>query len=111
MSVHSLEVDVQTARALLDSSTPPRLIDCREADEFALCQIAGAELLPLSGFAENFRLKLRDPAQSILIYCHHGMRSLRAAESLTALGYLNVRSLRGGIEAWAVETEPGMARY
>ena len=105
----ALEIQIHDAKRLLDSAAPPRLIDCREADEWAICQLPRAELLPLSDF--NFREKLRDPAQAILIYCHHGMRSLRAAEYLSQLGYENVCSIRGGIDAWSREIDPEVPRY
>jgi rhodanese-related sulfurtransferase len=44
-------------------------------------------------------------------YCHRGVRSQRAREILAGAGYRGVRSLAGGIDAWAREVEPGMARY
>lgn len=109
--MEALEVEVEAAQELLASEPRPRLIDCREADEFAICQIAGAELLPMSILAETYRQKLSDPAQPMLIYCHHGQRSLRVTEFLHAHGYANVRSVRGGIDAWAVRIAPGMPRY
>jgi rhodanese-related sulfurtransferase len=44
-------------------------------------------------------------------FCHHGARSLKALEILKAAGFAKVRSLRGGIDAWAVNIDPTMARY
>ncbi len=109
--MQSLEIDAHAAQTLLGADAPPRLIDCREPDEFAICKIDGAELIPLSTFAETFREKLSDLAQPIVIYCHHGMRSLRAAEFLASSGYSNVRSLRGGIDGWSEQIDPAVPRY
>ena len=68
-------------------------------------------MLPLSGFAEGFREALPDRDETVLIYCHHGVRSLHAAEWLAGQGYTRVRSMAGGIDAWARLYEPGMPRY
>ena len=95
----------------MESNAKVRLIDCREEDEYAICKIDQAELLPLSNFPNDYPVRLPDKNETILIYCHHGMRSLRAAEYLTQLGYTNVINLQGGIEAWALEVDPNVPRY
>jgi adenylyltransferase/sulfurtransferase len=109
--VNPLEITAQEAKSLLDSQTPPRLVDVREADEFAICKIPGAELLALSAFAENYAGRLPDKPQKILLYCHHGMRSLRAAEFLSGRGYTDAKSIAGGIDAWSREIDPAVPRY
>lgn len=88
-----------------------RLVDCREEEEFAICRIDGAELIPLSVFGYEATSKLGDRDQEIIIYCHHGMRSLTAARYLAERGYSNVASMAGGIDAWAHRREPEMTRY
>ena len=109
--MNPLEITVQEASALLHSHTPPKLVDVREEDEFAVCKIDGAELLPLSSFVQDFAARLSDKSQVILLYCHHGMRSLRAAEYLANLGYTGVKSVVGGIDKWSLEIDPGVPRY
>ena len=105
------EISVRDAQRLLDSPTPPRLIDVREPDEWELCRIAGAELLPLSAWPALVLEKLRDPQAPLLLYCHHGGRSERAAEFLLRNGFTHVTKVSGGIDAWAVEIDPALARY
>jgi adenylyltransferase/sulfurtransferase len=107
----SLGISIQAAKVLLDSRIPLRLVDVREVDEFAICRIPAAELIPLSGFAEQYPDRLPNREERILFYCHHGMRSMRAAEYLAQRGYTNVSSLNGGIDAWAQEVDPSIARY
>jgi rhodanese-related sulfurtransferase len=109
--VNPLEITAQEASALLDSQTPPRLVDVREEDEFAICRVDGAELLPLSAFARDFAARLPDKSQTILLYCHHGMRSLRAAEFLSGHGYTGAKSISGGIDLWSLEIDPSVPRY
>ena len=109
--MNPLEITVREAKSLLDSPVPPRLVDVREPDEFAVCKIDGAELLPLSTFVQDFPARLVDKSQEIALYCHHGMRSLRAAEFLSGHGYTDAKSIAGGIEAWSLEIDPSVARY
>ena len=112
--VEVLEIGVAEASALLGDDTDPpiRLIDCREDEEFAWCRIEGAELIPLSRFAEEAPVKLlADTARPVIVYCHHGMRSLQAAQLLRSRGYDHVWSLAGGINAWSVQIDPEVPRY
>lgn len=44
------------------------LVDCRELEEFALCKIEGAELVPLSQFAEIALPKLENETRPIVVY-------------------------------------------
>ena len=89
----------------------PRLIDCREQDELAICQITGNEWFPLGIFPTVGARLTDDAARGVVVYCHHGMRSLRGASILRALGVANAFSLQGGIEAWAEQIDPEMPRY
>ena len=89
----------------------PRLIDCREEDELAICQIAGNEWVPLGLFpGVREKLKARNE-RGVVVYCHHGVRSLRATHFLRSIGVENAFSMSGGIEEWAVQIDPEMARY
>ena len=89
----------------------PRLIDCREADELAICQIAGNEWFPLGTFPEAGERLTADDARGVVVYCHHGMRSQRGALFLRAHGVNNAFSMSGGIDAWSRLIDPEIARY
>ena len=105
------EISVAEAHARLAGPTPPRLIDVREADEFAIARIAGAELLPLSQWPAIAMEKLADPAQPLLIHCHHGGRSGQATAYLLHHGFTDVANVAGGIDAWSQEIDPSIPRY
>jgi sulfur-carrier protein adenylyltransferase/sulfurtransferase len=47
----------------------------------------------------------------VVVYCHHGTRSDRAAVFLRQHGLRNVQNLEGGIDAFAAREDPTMARY
>jgi rhodanese-related sulfurtransferase len=89
----------------------PRLVDCREADELDICQIAGNEWVPLGKFPEAVEALAADSAHGVVVYCHHGMRSLRAAEFLRARGITKAFSMHGGIDAWSQRIDPSVPRY
>jgi sulfur-carrier protein adenylyltransferase/sulfurtransferase len=85
------------------------VLDVREPHEWEIARLEAAQLLPLGQLPS--RLGEIDPHAEIVTYCHFGTRSLRAAEILRAAGFSNVRSLAGGIDAWAEQIDQGMARY
>ena len=89
----------------------PRLIDCREEEELAVCQIAGNEWFPLGTFPEAGGKLTADSARGVVVYCHHGMRSARGASFLRAHGVEKAFSLKGGIDAWSKLIDPEVPRY
>jgi len=104
-----LEVDVRQARAWLGSKNAPYVLDVREPFEVALCRLPESAAIPLGQLPEQLAALPRDRA--ILIYCHHGGRSLQAARQLRAKGFPRASSLRGGINEWAETFDPKMPRY
>jgi rhodanese-related sulfurtransferase len=78
------------------------LVDVREADEYAISHIPGAMhasrgLLEFK-FSANPALQSRD--LHVVIYCKTSGRAALAAASLQDMGYLNVKSVAGGFDAW-----------
>ncbi len=104
------EVSPEELQALLDNEAV-RLIDCREPDEHALCRIGGAVLIPLQQIPAEIGAVRGEGGRPIVVYCHHGMRSLNATQFLRARGLADVFSLRGGIDAWSLVVDPGVPRY
>lgn len=105
-----LELTIDEACALKETGHA-RWIDCRELDEWHICHIEGAELLPLSRFVEEAKNRLSNHDQKLVVYCHHGVRSLRAVHWLRREGFSQAQSLSGGIDRWAETVDPDMARY
>jgi sulfur-carrier protein adenylyltransferase/sulfurtransferase len=98
--------DLQRERSLKPSLL---LVDVREPREAEIAHIAGARLIPLRELPG--RLTELPGHAEIVTHCHHGPRSLKAAEILKGAGFANVRSLAGGIDAWAREVDPEVPRY
>ena len=88
-----------------------RLIDCREENEWQICRLPDATLVPLSRFGELAPQVFTNTHEHLVIYCHHGMRSLRAAQWLREHGFVHAQSMRGGIDAWADLVDPETPRY
>jgi len=85
------------------------LLDVREPHEWEIAHIDGARLIPLGQLPE--RLGELDGHAEIVTQCHRGVRSMKALNILKGAGFNRVRSLAGGIDAWADRVEVGMARY
>ena len=85
------------------------LVDVREPREAAIAQIEGARLIPLRELPG--RLSELPGHAEIVTICHHGQRSMTARDILVGAGFAKVRSLSGGIDAWAREIDPTVPRY
>ncbi len=87
------------------------LLDVRQPWEHETAAIAGSTLIPVSELPARAN-ELKPPADAlVVVYCHHGMRSLSAAAILQRQGLQNVSSLAGGIDAWSCDVDPGVPRY
>ena len=94
------EIDPKAARQEVERDGA-LLIDVREPHEWDEAHISGAKLVPQRTVAERIAGLAPDPSQRILVHCRVGNRSARVADSLeNELGYGNVASVAGGIEAW-----------
>ncbi len=84
------------------------LLDVREPHEFAFCAVPGSVLIPLGQLLA--RLGELDLSRPVVCICHTGNRSLVAAKQLAQRGFA-ASNLAGGIDRWAEELDPEMARY
>ena len=103
------EVEPRALAVELGSSHPPALVDVREPGEWAIAHLPKARLIPKGSLARRTgSLPSRRP---IVVYCKSGRRSADAVRYLLAHGFEHVRSLAGGIDAWADAVDPAMPRY
>ncbi|PAW67557.1 MAG: molybdenum cofactor biosynthesis protein MoeB [Opitutia bacterium Tous-C1TDCM] len=107
---YPLEISVAAARDLRRAQ-PDRtvLLDVREPYELAICRLPDARAIPLREIPDHIGDLPRD--QHLLVLCHHGSRSLRVTEYLRDQGFAAVTNIAGGIDAWAQEIDPSLARY
>jgi len=86
------------------------MIDVREPAEHAICHIEGATLIPMRSIPEHVR-ELEDTGARIVLFCHHGVRSLSVADWLRRQGLENCQSMAGVIDLWSTRIDPGVPRY
>ena len=109
MSAFPQPLDPPELKRRLDAGEKLVLLDVREAVETSVCLIEGSLEIPLSEL--SVRHVELDPDAATVCICHHGIRSAHAAAALAELGFDALFNLSGGIDRWAAEVEPSMARY
>lgn len=87
----------------------PVLVDVREPWEVGIAAMPGAIAVPLGELA--MRHTELDPDAETVLVCHHGYRSMQACMFLANRGFERLANLRGGIEAWSTQVDPGVPRY
>ncbi|WP_018412767.1 rhodanese-like domain-containing protein [Methyloversatilis thermotolerans] len=92
-----------------DSRDKPQLLDVREQQEWAICHIDGARLMPMNTVPSQ--IDALDPDQPVVCVCHHGGRSMQVAMFLERNGFGQVYNLAGGVDAWATQVDNSMPRY
>jgi len=102
--VSEITID-QAEQAILAADV---LVDVREADEFAFGHVPGSVHISRGmlefKFSANPALQSRD--LNIVLYCKTSGRAALAASALQEMGYLNVKSIVGGFDAWAAAGKP-----
>ena len=96
-------------KEIIQSGEILRLIDVREEWEYEIAKLPDSELMPLSRFVQF--VPLLNPNEKIIVYCHKGIRSLRACSYLINSGFNNVINLKGGIDAWVEEVDNSIPKY
>lgn len=95
---------------MLQSQQAVRLLDVRMPWEHDLVALPGSVLIPLQELPSCLS-EVPSGEGPLVVYCHHGVRSLGAAGYLEQQGIENVFSLSGGIDAWSLRIDPSVPRY
>jgi rhodanese-related sulfurtransferase len=85
------------------------ILDVREPWERETASITPSRHIPIADLPA--RVQELDPEQHIVVYCHHGVRSLSVTDWLRKQGYDKAQSVAGGIERWSLEIDRGVPRY
>jgi len=108
-SIAVKEMTVEEFNELRNKNGNVVLVDVREPHEYQICNIEGSTLIPLGEL--DSRTDELNPEDDIVVHCHHGGRSMKAATLLKEKGFKNVLNLKGGIDEWAEKFDPEMSRY
>jgi len=95
----------------LRGENPPLLLDVREEGEHQFVALPGSTLIPLGQIPDRFREIEIWKDKDVVVYCHHGVRSLHAIGWLRQQGFTKLRNLSGGIDRWSCEVDPALPRY
>jgi len=102
----------QDVQRRIDAEEPLVLIDVREPEEFAIARIEGATLIPMREIPANLRqLVARASDATLIVFCHHGVRSLNVVRWLREQGVTACQSMAGGIDAWSTLVDTSVPRY
>ena len=96
-------------KARLEAGDSLVLLDVREDSEVAICALPGITHIPMGEL--SVRLPELDMDAETVCICHHGIRSAHAAAALARMGFESLLNLSGGMERWAQDVDPEMARY
>jgi len=99
---------------MLAGASKPLLLDCRLLEEWEVCRIDGAKLFPMQSIvqqAEDVEDAAGGKDKAVVVYCHHGRRSLQVTATLRGLGFTDVKSMAGGIDLWSVDIDGEVRRY
>ena len=83
-----------------------KIIDVREADEYAQGHLADAMNIPRGVLEFKIADNIADKNTPIMVYCKTGGRAALSAQVLGELGYCHVKSIEGGYEAWEQAGKP-----
>jgi rhodanese-related sulfurtransferase len=94
------EITPEDVKIIADRGDPFELVDVREPWEHQTARIEGATLIPMGDVPSRAHQEL-DPEAHIIVYCHHGVRSMNVTAWLRQQGFEKTQSMAGGIDAWS----------
>jgi sulfur-carrier protein adenylyltransferase/sulfurtransferase len=103
------EVTVEQMKAKMDRGEDFFLLDVREPNEYQICRIEGAKLIPLGELGQRTGELDRD--RETIVHCKMGGRSAKAVSLLQERGFTRVSNLKGGILAWIDKVDPSQTKY
>ena len=115
---YPLRPDVEVSPREVDDARragrPMVLFDCRTPPERAIASIEGDHLfIPMQELGDRMDEleQYRDSSEPLIVYCHHGVRSLRVAMWLRQHGFEHAKSMAGGIDGWSHAIDPDVPLY
>lgn len=105
-----LEISPQDVKTLREGRASFTLLDVREPWEHQTASLEGAKLIPMGDVPSRAHQEL-DPDDRIVVFCHHGVRSLKVANWLRQQGFEQAQSMRGGIDQWSKSVDGKVPLY
>ena len=109
-TIMDYEITPEAVKSAADRNEPITLLDVREPWEYETASIAGATLIPMGDIPSRAHQEL-DPEAHIIVYCHHGVRSMNVTAWLRQQGFEKAQSMAGGIDAWSRTVDGKVPMY
>ena len=107
-----MEISPRDLQKRLAANEKLFLIDVREPNEFQQARIECAELVPMRTVPALLQqLEAKADEGALIVFCHHGVRSLQVVNWLREQGVEACQSMSGGIDQWSREIDPSVPRY
>ena len=101
-------ISPQEVKSLLEAGKV-EILDIRTREEYEAVHVEGAQFLDQTLLQAILANNPKDAP--LVILDHDGSRSLDAAAYFAGHGFINVKCLRGGLDAWSVEVDSNLPRY
>ena len=108
----TFEIAPAEVKRRLDAGETLWLIDVRQPEEHAIARIGNSELIPMNDVPGVLStLEAKADEGTVVVICHHGIRSANVVNWLRGQGISESQSMAGGIDRWSVEVDPTVPRY
>ena len=87
------------------------LVDCRRPDELEIASLPWHEHVPLQELSSQLEKLAPYEDDEVIVYCHHGVRSLNFVAILREAGFENAWSMAGGIDRWSQQIDDSIPTY
>ncbi len=105
----AMQIEPRELADRIASGEKINLLDVRTREEFDAVKLPHAQLFTQELMQDILSKWSRE--HLVVIYDHGGTRSLDAAAYFQGHGFANVKSLRGGIDAYSADVDPSLPRY
>ena len=106
--MQNIEITPDQLQKLIVGDNNAILLDVRTYKEVKIATIGGINI-PLHELP--WRVNELEQKSHVIIYCHHGVRSVTALGILQSHGFNHVQHLKGGINAWSDIIDPTIKKY
>lgn len=106
--MNNIEITPKELKSLLTQKNNIILLDVRTKKEIEIASIGGINI-PIDEL--SIKITSLNKKSHIIIYCHHGIRSLKAVRILQYYGFKQVQHLKNGINAWSDIVDPSIRKY
>jgi len=104
----AMDIDVKEVKAGLEQQAF-KLYDIRSPEEIATAKIDAAIVLDQALAEKIVREVPKD--EMMVFHCHHGIRSRQAVKYFAQYGFTNLKSMKGGIQAWSEKIDSSVPTY